>query len=173
MQPRKLEKFLNILRDNVPTKPFHLDTMGIPYKEIGSGSFRETFWLKGYHAVIKFPMSDTGLSFRDDESCLAHAQHEIEAFERIRNSRTAIKEFLPVIYYQDYDNGVIVMERYKTNWQSASNTERSLVISKQAYAIGEKIRKYFRIPELHSDYSGDNLGLDKQGNFHIVDLGVC
>ena len=172
MQARKLEKLLDLLHKNIPIEPTDLDVMGIPYKEIGYGSFREVFWLKGYNAVIKFPMKDTGLSFRDDESCLGHAQRELKAFDRIRNSRTAIKKFLPTIYYQDFFNGVIVMEKYKTEWQATYNTGQSLEVWRRAEALSEQIRKYFRVPKLHSDYTGNNLGLDKQGNFHIVDLGV-
>jgi len=166
-------KLLTLLRQCMPIDPLDLRQVGIHYEFLGSGVYREVYWLKGYNVIIKFPFPDGNTPYRDSEdSSLGHAQREMDGFEKIRASKSPLRNHLPKIYYQNRENGVIVMEKYNTDWMAAYNTKTDKSRNRKVMDLRRRLCRFFKLNDENSDYGADNFGLDKHGKFVIVDLGI-
>ena len=173
MNATRHAKLLTLLQQCAPIDPRDLKQVGIHYEFLSDGVYREVYWLKGYNAVIKFPLQDGTTTYRDSEDgSLTHAQREMDGFEKIRASKSPLRNHLPKIYYQNYETGVIVMGKYNTDWMAAYNTKTDKSRRRQVMSLRRRLCRFFKLNDKNTDYGTDNFGLDKHGKFVIVDLGI-
>lgn len=139
-----------------------LDLRGkLSYRRIGSGACRTAYFVANC-VVVKFP-EDRELEM---EECLAHAQKEICHIRKIKYSRKmkSLRQYVPKVYYMDYTNGVIVMERLRLLRKGRR---------RDTY-VDMVIRKVENTPSFSSenDIGPYNVGRDKNNKLKILDFGL-
>ncbi len=145
-----------------------LDRCKFTLQHLDSGLFRSVYWIVGTDLVVKIPI---GLSFgKPDAKRLFksrdHARDEYKVWKRIKDSKVkykGFKKYLPAILYFDSATGISVMRKY----HPVSYTKHSRELSAHLNDLLEKA-----LGTSCADIHYKNLGIDKNGNPKIMDLGA-
>lgn len=158
------DEILGLMENGFVGSKQDLRKYGIPYKKIGSGSFREAFVIfpKNINErfVIKFPIKHT----KRPEDNISHAQVEIKAIRKIESIKKLafLRRFLPTILYSNFKTGVIAMQYYL----KCKDNEAEIV----AYTLSMAYEGLY--PERSSDFESYNIMKNSFGDYKIVDLGL-
>jgi hypothetical protein len=104
-------KALRIIRQNNPVTPAQWKALGLKFKSIGHGVFRETVRIVGTDLVIKAPIAEGRGPKFDYSEGIAHAKSEMNRLGRLARI-DVLKPHLPVVYWYDAKNGQTVMKYY-------------------------------------------------------------
>lgn len=150
---KKLQRLVLKLSMFDPAEPRHLRGSGIHLRKLGSGCFRDTYLVKGYDVVLKFPQGQ-------QVSNVVHSSEEIRQINRILKLKTLskLRPLCPKIYYKN-DFGVVAMERCWLTGISGDQID---------YAI-DFVTDLFG-PENH-DVNRGNIGRTRRGALKILDFG--
>lgn len=129
----------------------------IKYRFLDSGVFRQVFVLIDVEpkVVIKLPNANAQTD-SDSDMAVRHGLNEMLGFSRLRKTKWA-QPHLPKIYYEDQENGVIVMKKYKINGDDEK--------------LESRLHKFFGLDSDDTDYGAGNFGTEK-GRTIILDLGI-
>ena len=153
MTPVNIVRILNRIR------PKRIEDLKgkIAYRAIGIGAFRAAYVLDN-QVVIKFPISWVSWG------CRRHAQREIAAIRRIQQLKKMkhLRRYIPKVYYMDYSNGVIVMDRLCRKSGSGETEFTSAVERMFQDSFSRRT----------CDIYFQNMGQDLNGNWKLFDLGI-
>ena len=104
--PLEKSSFVKKFQNNNPTTKQEIKALGFKVRHAGSGAFRDVYILKGTGLVVKIP--------QDSWSTVDHSQNELKWYVKIMTTKKykVLKNYMPEIYYYDYENGVILMKEY-------------------------------------------------------------
>lgn len=141
-----------------------LDCCGFPLQWIGSGTFRDAYHVTGTSLVIKVPRFDS------DKATLKyniqHARDEFSIWRRMKVAKlkyAAFKSYLPELIYFDTKTGIMVVRKY-------NKVRYSKIANKLIRELEASITATMKTAEADIHYG--NLGLDKDGNIKIIDMGL-
>ena len=163
MKPLKLttRQVLVRIRKHHPATFEDAKKLGINFRFLGAGVFRETYRVKDTDLIVKFPLLE-GRKIGRKQGIL-HSWCEIRKIERLK--KTALAPFLPTVYYYDRRNGVIIMKFYEESLAWETNELLGRVIR-------HLMRKYEGINL--GDIHGDNVRVNSTSGLDravLVDLG--
>ena len=123
---------------------------------LGYGSFREVYNIFGTSLVVKIPIEGDGN--------VTHSRREIRRIRQVlrRKNLTHVRRYVPKIYYVDYKNGIIVMERLQKIGKITRATED---------VICHLFEDTFPCINNDSDADSKNLGLNSRGQIKVLDWG--
>jgi hypothetical protein len=138
-----------------------LDLCEFPVQYVGGGAFRDVYHIIGTDVVVKLPRK--GANYARNKT---HARHEILIWNRIFKAKTGdelagFKQYLPNIRACDTKTGVMVVRKYE---KLKGRHDKMLM------ALEQKVKEVFDIP--NGDIHHNNVGVDKEGNIKIIDLGL-
>ena len=131
------------------------DAISLNLVHLDSGCFREAYVIKGTRIVIKFNL---------DPAMKYHARREMRVIKRIfhRKSLRHLRRYVPKVYYQDYKNGVIVMELL---------SKVGKISAEAGGVIDQMFQDTFKRGGSDANYT--NLGKNGRGQIKVLDLGCC
>lgn len=158
MSSRKtpISRVVRRIRALKPKTIRELRAAGIAARLLGTGAFRNGYKIRNCDLVVKFPLSEFGVT---------HSAHEMGRLRRLRRIKV-LDRFLPEVYYYDKKSGVIVMKHYAAFRD----------FEEQADAMGNMIEKLiFRIARVKcTDIHTENIRQGRYPNARavLVDLGL-
>ena len=105
-------KALRLIRINNPVTPAQWKALGLKFKSIGHGVFRETVRIVGTDLVIKAPIAEGRGPKFDYSEGIAHAKSEMNRLGRLARI-DVLKPYLPRVFWYDAKNGQTVMAYYQ------------------------------------------------------------
>jgi 5-methylthioribose kinase len=138
-------------------------------RKCGQGAFRRVYAVRNLDVVIKIPYACTNWW----RSCapapsegVKHARLEYKAWLRVMTMGRyrALKRYMPDIWYYDSRSGIVIMERYR-------KARASFFVTHIGCFIENIIEDLFNL-KWELDLGADNLGIDRYGNFRLIDLGL-
>ena len=128
----------------------------------GRGSYRNVFTVQGLPIAIKIPQDFYTDNMKDS---IQHSRVEITEFRRLNRLKSAkrLLKYLPKLYYSDYQNGIIILQKIDRRLRSSGTKQKAVEEIKRFYGYEEDNHNH--------DWWGHNLG--KIGKRTVIfDLGV-
>lgn len=153
---KSVNHLIGLIEKEVPKNESQLMRMvhvGLRY--MGEGSFRAAFEIIDYPLIVKVPLSN---SYCD----LHHAAQEHRWIEKVQKESRyrLLRRYMPKVHYFDEDCGLMVMRRYKVEYNYTKDVEAlDKLITKVTGANGH-------------DIGGCNVGRDAKGELKIIDTGL-
>lgn len=160
-----LKKLIKICKDNKINSDWDLKCKGVKMTDLGSGSFRNVYKIRGMDIVVKFP---------NDNDNLEHSRQEVDIHKRIMKSKRkfkAIQPFMPKIYHYNSNTGVVLMEyckpitAYKKFNKAIETGEIRTMITHLQKHIDQNSYKW------DFDIECGNMGIGKDKKYKVIDLG--
>lgn len=107
-------KALRLIRQNKPVTPKEWAALGLKFKVIGHGVFREVCRIVGTDLVVKAPLYEGPLKpgqKPDYSEGITHARSEMNRLGRLARI-DVLKPYLPRVFWYDAKNGQTVMAYY-------------------------------------------------------------
>ena len=149
---------IRLIKKHRPRTPEDFHKLGLKFRYLGAGVFREAVEIKGIPLVVKFPLYDEG--YRHGK---IHSTVEIRKIKRL-NRYKYLRPYLPKVYYHDRKSGILVMHKY----------EKFSRRYDQCNALGDMITDLiFQLTGITvCDIYGDNVKMGRTRNSAVlVDLG--